>query len=159
MFPGGSTSYTFVLTPVGATTFLSDTSVTIDGLPEGTTYSFSPAVIKAGSGATTVTLTLTTSKTLRAESQAPVTPGSSHGVPIALAILGLAGMGAIRRHRKQMPRLMMLVLLSIASMLPIAAMTGCAGGYFALDPNTYTLRVTGTEGPIQHTATTTLVVQ
>ena len=159
MFPGGSTSYTFVLTPVGSTTFLSDTSVTIEGLPEGTTYSFSPAVIKAGSGATTVTLTLTTSKTLKAESGAPEAPGSSHGVPITLAILGLAGMGAIRRHRKQMPRLMMLVLLSIASLLPIAAMTGCAGGYFALDPNTYTLKVTGTEGPIQHTATTTLVVQ
>jgi hypothetical protein len=51
------------------------------------------------------------------------------------------------------------VLLSLASLLPIAAMTGCAGGYFALDPNTYSIQVTGTEGPIQHTATTTLVVQ
>ncbi len=159
MFPGGTTSYTFLLTPVGADKFLSDTSVTIAGLPEGTTYSFSPAVIKAGSGATTVTLTLTTSKTLKAENHAPPAAGSGGGVTTTLAMLGLLGMGAIRRYRKQMPRLMLLVLVSLASLLPIAAMTGCAGGYFALDPNTYTLNVTGIEGSIQHTATTTLVVQ
>jgi hypothetical protein len=168
MFPGGTTSYTFVLTPVGASTFLNDTTLTIAGLPTGTTYTFSPAVIKAGSGPTTVTLSLTTSSTLKAANHAPAAPGSavpgsdggSHGgVPASLAILGLAGMGAVRRYRKQMPRLMMMVLLTLASLLPIAAMTGCAGGYFALDPNTYSIQVTGTEGPIQHTATTTLVVQ
>jgi hypothetical protein len=38
-------------------------------------------------------------------------------------------------------------------------MTGCAGGYFTLNPTTYTIQVTGTEGPIQHTASTTLIVQ
>ena len=58
-----------------------------------------------------------------------------------------------------MPRLMMLLLLSIASLLPIAALSGCAGGYFTLTPTTYNLNVTGTEGTIQHTATTTLIVQ
>jgi hypothetical protein len=116
-------------------------------------------VIAAGSGATTVTLSLTTSKTLHAANHVPVAPGSNGGVPVSLAILGLAGLGAIRKYRKQMPRLMMVALLMLASLLPIAAMTGCAGGYFGFDPTTFTLNVTGTEGPIQHTATTTLVVQ
>jgi hypothetical protein len=74
-------------------------------------------------------------------------------------VLGLAGLGAIRRYRKQMPRLLLAVLLVLTSLLPLAAMSGCAGGYFALDPTNYTIQVTGTEGPVQHTATTTLVVQ
>jgi MYXO-CTERM domain-containing protein len=160
MFPGGSTSYTFLLTPVGASTFLSDTKVSIAGLPPGTTYTFSPAVIPAGSGATTVTLNLTTSKDLSAGSHVPTAPGTSNrSLPIALGMLGLLGIGAVRRRRHQMPRLLMLVLLSVASLLPIAALSGCAGGYFTLTPTTYSLNVTGTEGAIQHTATTTLIVQ
>ena len=160
MFPGGTTSYTFVLTPVGSSTFLTNTTLEIDGLPAGTTYAFSPAVIPAGAGPTTVTLTLTTSSSLSAQNHAPAAPGSDHpGLPIALSMLGLAGIGAIRRHRKQMPRLMMLMLLAIASLLPIAALSGCAGGYFTLTPTNYNIDVTGTEGPIQHTATTTLIVQ
>ncbi len=160
MFPGDTTSYTFVLSPVGSSTFLSNTTLDIDGLPKGTTYTFSPSVIPAGAGPTTVTLTLTTSSALSAENHAPSAPGSSRpGLPIALSMLGLAGIGAIRRRRKQLPRLMMLMLFAIASLLPIAAITGCAGGYFTLTPTNYSIDVTGTEGPIQHTATTTLIVQ
>ena len=160
MFPGDTASYTFVLTPVGSSTFLTSTTLDIDGLPKGTTYTFSPAVIPAGAGPTTVTLTLTTSASLTAENHAPAAPGSTHpGLPIALSMLGLAGIGAIRRRKKQLPRLMMLALLAVASLLPIAALTGCAGGYFALTPTNYNIQVTGTEGPIQHTATTTLIVQ
>ena len=159
LFPGDSTSYTFQLAPVGSTTFLSDTALTIAGMPTGTTYTFSPAVIPAGSGTMTVTLQITTSASLHSSNQAPGAPGSHSGLPIALGLLGLAGIGAIRRHRQQLPRLLMLLLFSIATLLPIAALAGCAGGYFALDPSNYQLNVTGTEGPIQHTATTTLVVQ
>jgi hypothetical protein len=160
IFPGDKATYTFVLTPIGSSTFLTSTTLDIDGLPKGTTYSFSPDVIPAGAGPTTVTLTITTSNTLSAQNHAPTTPGSNHpGLPIALSMLGLAGIGAIRRHRKQMPRLMMLALLAVASLLPIAALTGCAGGYFALNPTNYNIQMTGTEGPIQHTATTTLIVQ
>ncbi len=160
LFPGDSTTYTFVLTPVGSSTFLSNTTLDIDGLPKGTTYTFSPSVIPAGSGPTTVTLKLTTSSTLSAQFHAPATPGSIRpGLPIALGMLGLFGIGAIRRRRKQLPRLLMLTLLAIASLLPIAAITGCAGGYFTLTPTNYSLDVTGTEGSVQHTATTTLIVQ
>jgi hypothetical protein len=159
VMPGAATTFTFVLTPVGSSTFLNDTTLTITGLPTGTTYTFSPAVITAGSGATTVTLSLTTSNSLRAANHAPQAPGSHDGVPISLAVLGIFGLGAIRKYRKQMPRLMLAVLLVLSSLLPLAAMSGCAGGYFGFDPTNYNILVTGTEGQIQHTATTTLVVQ
>jgi len=49
--------------------------------------------------------------------------------------------------------------LTLSSLLPIAALSGCAGGYFTLNPQTYTVTVTGAEGPIQHAATATLIVQ
>jgi hypothetical protein len=53
----------------------------------------------------------------------------------------------------------MILLLALGSILPIAALSGCAGGYFTLNPTTYTLTVNGTEGAIQHAATATLIVQ
>jgi hypothetical protein len=55
--------------------------------------------------------------------------------------------------------MLMLLVLTLGSLLPIAALSGCAGGYFALNPTTYSLTVTGTEGPVQHAATATLIVQ
>jgi hypothetical protein len=74
-------------------------------------------------------------------------------------MLGLAGLGTIRKLRRKLPRPLLLLLLMIGSLVPIAALSGCAGGYFTLTPQTYTLTVTGTEGSIQHAATATLVVQ
>ena len=35
IFPGATTTYTFTLAPVGATTFLNDVTVAVDGLPQG----------------------------------------------------------------------------------------------------------------------------
>jgi hypothetical protein len=54
---------------------------------------------------------------------------------------------------------LLLFALMLGSLLPIAALSGCAGGYFTLNPTTYRLTVTGTEGPVQHAATATLIVQ
>jgi hypothetical protein len=55
--------------------------------------------------------------------------------------------------------MLMVFLLLLGSLLPVAALSGCAGGYFTLTPTTYSINVTGTEASIQHTATATLVVQ
>jgi hypothetical protein len=74
-------------------------------------------------------------------------------------MLGLVGLGAARKLRHKLPRTMMLLMLMLGSLLPIAALSGCAGGYFALNPTTYRLTVTGTEGAVQHAATATLIVQ
>jgi hypothetical protein len=160
LFPGKSTSYTYTVAPVGASTFLSDLNLKVTGLPAGATYTLTPATIKAGSGVTDVVLDVQTSNSMTAQNQAPrQTPGQRRELPIALGMLGLAGLGAIRRHRRQMPRVLMLLLLCAASLLPVAALTGCAGGYFTLTPTTYSITVTGMEGSIQHSATATLVVQ
>jgi hypothetical protein len=160
MFPGKTTTYNFTLAPVGATTFLNDVTVDIDGLPKGSTYTFTPSTIKAGSGSTEVVVSVTTSASLNAQNQLPQNgPSSRNELPIALGMLGLVGLGAVRKLRHKMPRTLLLLVLMLGSLLPIAALSGCAGGYFALNPTTYHLTVTGTEGPVQHAATATLIVQ
>jgi hypothetical protein len=160
VFPGKTTTYNFTLTPVGATTFLNDLTVDVDGLPPGSTYTFTPSTIKAGTGSTEVVLSVTTSSSLTAQNQLPQNgPSSRNELPIALGMLGLVGLGAVRKLRHKMPRTLLLLVLILGSLLPIAVLSGCAGGYFALNPTTYRLTVTGTEGAVQHAATATLIVQ
>jgi hypothetical protein len=160
IFPGVTTTYNFTLAPVGATTFLNDLTVAVDGLPPGSTYTFTPSTIKAGSGSTQVVLNVQTSSSLNARNNVPQNgPSPRNELPIALGILGLVGLGAARKLRHRLPRTMMLLVLMLGSLLPIAALSGCAGGYFTLNPTTYSLTVTGTEGTVQHSATATLIVQ
>lgn len=134
-------------------------NLTLSGLPQGTDYTFTPSTVAGGAGSTEVTLTLKTSKSLKAFNSVPARPGSYGGSSIALSMLGLIGLGAVRRYRRRMPRLLVALLLLAGSLLPVASLTGCAGGYFALTPTSYTVTVTGTEGTIQRSATATLIVQ
>ena len=160
MFPGGTTTYNFTLAPVSATTFLNDVTVTVDGLPPGSTYTFAPATIKAGSGSTQITLTVQTSSSLSARNHVPQNgPAPRNELPIAVGMLGLIGLGAARKLRHKIPRTLVLLFLTLGSLLPIAALSGCAGGYFTLTPTTYSLTVTGSESTIQHAATASLIVQ
>jgi hypothetical protein len=160
IFPGATTTYNFTLAPVGATTFLNDLTVAVDGLPPGSTYTFTPSTIKAGSGSTQIVLNVQTSNSLSARNSVPQNGPSTHNeLPIAAGVLGLVGLGAVRKLRHKLPRIVMLLVLALSSLLPIAALSGCAGGYFTLNPTTFSLTVTGTEGPVQHAATATLIVQ
>jgi hypothetical protein len=160
IFPGKTTTYNFTLAPVGATTFLNDLTVAVDGLPPGSTYTFTPSTIKAGSGSTEIVLNVQTSSSLSARNQVPHNgPSPRNELPIAVGLLSLVGLGAARKLRHRIPRTLMVLLLMLGSLLPIAALSGCAGGYFALNPTTYTLTVTGTEGPVQHAATAKMIVQ
>ena len=159
LFPGDKTSYKFTLSPLSATTFLNDVNVTVTGLPEGSTYTVTPAAIAAGSGTTGIVLNVQTSSSLKAGNRMPQNPASHRELPIALGMLGLAGLGSIRKLRRKIPRTLFLLLLAIGSLLPIGTLSGCAGGYFTLTPTTYTVTVTGVEGSIQHSATATLSVQ
>ena len=157
-FPGATAAYNFDLTPLGTSAFVENVTITITGLPVGTTYSFTPAMMRAGTGKNGSILNLKTSASLNASNHAPSSPLQNRST-IALGLLGLVGLGAARKRRHQLPRLVVLLLLCLGSLLPLAAVTGCAGGYFALTPTTYNLQVTATEGAVQHTANVTLVVQ
>ena len=74
-------------------------------------------------------------------------------------MLGLGGSWNRSEIEARIPRSLMILLLMLGSLLPIAALSGCAGGYFLPKPTTFPLTVTGTEGAIQHAATATLIVE
>ncbi len=154
---GGTTSYEFTITPVGASTFMGDVSLTVEGLPAGATATFSPVRVAAGGTSAKVTMNVTTTGSL-ARNHGPSGNPLSHDGPIALGLLGLFGLGAVRKYRNKMPRMLLVLLVLAGTLLPVAALSGCAGGYFAFKPTNYTVTVTGTEGAIQHAATATLVV-
>jgi hypothetical protein len=159
VFPGDTATYKFTLAPVGTTTFLGNVNLAITGLPSNATYTFSPASIAGGAGGTEVTLTVKTSAALKTTAYGKPGSPSHGGQQIAFSLLGLAGLGALRRYRRRMPRLLLAILLLAGSLLPVVSLTGCAGGYYAPKPNTFNITVTGTEGAIQRSATATLVIQ
>ena len=97
-FPGKTMTYNFTLAPVGATTFLNDLTVDVDGLPPGSTYTFSPSTIKAGSRINPVLFSVSNDQQLahRARNQSAIERSLllAMSLPIALGMLGVVGLGA-----------------------------------------------------------------
>jgi hypothetical protein len=175
--PGGTAVYTFTLSPVGSTTFPATVTLSASGLPTGATYVFSPATLAAGTGSTTVTLTIQLPQTAAVNEQPDVQhsaqpavlaqnkPASRHtsGLPyLALAVLLLPFAGRMRRTGKKLGRLLPLFVLLIAGLAATAGLSGCSSlksGYFGQLSTTYTISVTGTSGTLTHSTSVTLIVQ
>lgn len=170
VMPGSSAQFTFTVTPPNGTTLPAPIALTISGLPTGATYTFSPSTLPAGSGATTVTLTI----------QVPATTASAHTgegsgrnnvqnskvemgrriAPFTLALLLLPFAGRTRRAGRRLARTLSLLAL-LALGLTTAALTGCGSnsGFFLQPQKTYTVTVTATAGSLSHSAPVTLTVE
>jgi sugar lactone lactonase YvrE len=175
--PGGTAVYTFTLSPVGSTTFPATVTLSASGLPAGATYTISPATLAAGTGSTTVTLTIQLPQFSAVHEQpfmkhgaqpgvlAQNKPVSKHasGLPyLALAVLLLPFAGRMRKTGKRLGRLLPLLLLLVAGLAATAGLSGCTGlnsGYFGQAQTTYTITVTGTSGTLVHSTSVTLIVQ
>jgi hypothetical protein len=162
--PGGTATYTLIVTPTGGTVFPAQVNFTISGLPAGATATFAPPSLAAGSGTTTVTLTVNVP-----QQTGMLAPGRKPGIepfgrglaPITLGILLLPFAGKMRRSGKRLGRLCCLLLLLLASAGAVAGLSGCGigNGFNGQPQTTSNLTVTATSGVLSHTITLTFTVQ
>ena len=147
--PGASANFAINIPSVGAP-FTSLVTLTASGLPAGATYTFNPNPVTPGASGTNSTLTVSM------PTQTGMLLHRSSRTPLVLAVL-LLPLVALRRVRGRPPRLLLWLLLTLASLGVIA---GCGeGGYFSRTPQTYTITVTGTSGTLVHSTTVTLTVE
>jgi large repetitive protein len=148
--PGAVATYSFGVSPLYGT-YAGPVSFAVTGLPAGAMASFTPSSVAAGGGAQTVTMSVQTAAAV-AHNRSPF----GRGIVLALLLLPFVSKRSVREKLKG--RLLLMVLL-MAGMT--AAMSGCgsSGGFTLQSPQTYTLTVTATGGSVQHSLTTTLIVQ
>jgi sugar lactone lactonase YvrE len=152
---GSTASFTFTVQPQGGLS--SQVSLAATGLPNLAAASFNPAYVPPGSQATTVTLTISTPKSVSVRR-------SASPIAFALLLFPFAGRLAHRGNRKRRTSLLGLLLL----LSPLLFIMGCGDRVYTGDPaaqtsKTYTITVTGTAtgtggSAIEHAATVTLVV-
>jgi hypothetical protein len=106
---------------------------------------FSPATIPAGSGATSVTLTIQTSNQT-ASNEKLLSGRPFAAVALGFLLLPWAGMKMVRRWTRQMPRLTVGLVVMLLSLGALLGLSGC-GGSSAANPTakSYTVVVTATD--------------
>ncbi len=163
--PGQTATFSFALQPQGGV-LNTPISLTASGLPPGATVVFTPAAIASGSGATTLSLSIKTAA-LKAANTPPSSPLRTPLLPISAAVflLPLLRNKRLRARFARMPRTLLSILFVLIAGAATLGLTGCgSGGFFAQDPQTYTVTITATatapaNTTLQHTTTVTLVIQ
>ena len=150
--PGKQAVFTLLITPVDGSTLPASVSLAASAVPLGMTAVFSPATVGAGSGMTSVTLTLNLPG--NAASESPGWPMRKAAAPIAL---GLVLLPFFRRLRKGRARLARLTLIILAGAALAVGLTGCGGVHFSAQNFTFT--VNAASGALSHSVTPELTVQ
>jgi hypothetical protein len=152
ILPGTAATYTVTVGSVGG--FSSSVALTSSGLPPGATGTFSPAQVNpAGAGPENSTFTVQTANSQTALSRSSFWPTTT----AALALLILV---PFRRWRRAWKGKLLLLVAGLASLAGAASLMGCGGGFaLPLQPQTYTITITGTSGTDTHSTTVQLTVQ
>jgi hypothetical protein len=149
---GGRAVYTMLITPVGGSTLPASLNLAAASVPLDMTAVFSPAMLNAGAGTTTVTLTI--SLPAKSANELPGGPLGKGAAPMALALVLLPFVGRLRKGRARLMRLMVLVIASGALALGLSS---CGGA--KLSPQDFSFTVTAASGSLSHSVTPELTVQ
>ena len=156
--PGGAAVFTVQFTPVNATNIVGAVNLTLTGLPTGASYTVSPAVVQAGSGATPITVTVnTTNANARSFSLPPIVPIVGPGMFWPLLALTLPGIFLLYRKARFRTLRPTLAMLAVAILMAIG-MSACSGGS-SQSAQSYTMTLTGASGTLQHSVALNLTVQ
>jgi hypothetical protein len=157
----GTATFAFLLTPGSSATFGANVSFAVAGGPAGATSTFNPASIAAGSGPTTVTLTMTMPATAAVERHAEAARRLG---PMALGILLLPFfLGRLRRCGTRMATPVCLLLIT-AGVGAVSGFIGCGGSNSPVTPpaapsaQSYTVTVTATSGSVSKSTTLQVTV-
>ena len=162
--PGGTATYTFSVAPTGGSTFLDPVSFTVSGLPAGANYTISPQTIAAGSGTTTVTLTIQVSSDRRAGATQLAWPlhGRSVVSRAGASTAAFRWSGKEIRQAKRHALLLGPAVNAGLGNLPRGLWRRFGGGgnsATSQQPQNYNITVTGTSGSLTTATTVTLTVQ
>jgi hypothetical protein len=146
-------SYPIAVTPVGGSAMPGAIAFTVTGLSLGSTASFSPATLSAGSAATTITLNVQLPG--KAALESPPRPFKGSSLPIALCLILLPFAARLRKAARRWGNLAALALVGAALAV---GLNGCGGGG-SLKSQSYSLTVTATSGNLSHTLPLTLTVK
>ena len=151
---GGSATQGITFTP--APGIAAALTLTCRNLPDRAACSFSPATLPAGSGATTVSLTISTP----APTAAVASSRNFYAACLpftGLGFLGITVMAGPSRRKKAAA-----LVVSLLGIVALALLIGCGGGgrttYPGSPQRTYTVTVAGTSGNLTKTTTFTLTV-
>jgi hypothetical protein len=149
---GPVTTYTLVITPVGASTLGQTLTMSVTGTPLGVTSVFTPVTVPASSGTTNVTLQMESPAQLVL--QQPRRPFGGNALPVALGLILLPFAGLMRKRASGWSRMVVLALLGAALALGVS---GC--GTVVLTSQTSTVTITATSGSLSHSVTASLTVK
>ena len=135
------------IAPTGSA-FADNVTFTASGVPEGASFTFSPAIVPANDGPATVNFTVQTASGQASNGHANLDGLHSRLAPVALGLL-LLPLAGMRRIRNGM-RKAVLPLCSLLLLGGMVALTGCAGSSQA---QSYNITVTATSGTLQHSTT------
>ena len=149
----GAATYTLHIAPTGSD-FPDNVTFTASGVPEGASFTFSPAIVPANNGPATVNFTVQTAS--GQASNGSVNLGGLHNrfapVAFSLLLLPFAGMRRIRKGMRKAVLPLCALLLLLGGMV---SLTGCGGSLHA-QAQSYNITVTATSGTLQHSTTVTL---
>jgi hypothetical protein len=163
--PGTTFTYQLAVAPAySGTPYPGTLTFSATGVPTGATLTFTPSSVGANAGPQTVSMAIATAATGSAAVE-PFEIGRKMA-PLALAFLLLpfAGTRRIRRHGRQLSRMICLLLLALGGIMATTALSGCGSnnnfnGQKTPQGTLYTITVTGTSGAVTHTSTVTLTLQ